>query len=118
MNTYEAYLNWHGRNALIVRDLHCQYGDFITGPDELALNNVDAVEIIWARAQPSGRARSGTIRSCRGSNDDEGEGGAYYLEVYLAGFSLLGWVICDYLGMRLTIGGEAIHRSKAFLPRQ
>ena len=53
---YEAFLNWHGRNGSVVRDLHRQLGDFIrTGPDELAINNVEAVEIIWARTQPSGR---------------------------------------------------------------
>ena len=53
---YEAFINWHGGNGPAVRDLHRQHGDFIrTGPDELAINNVEAVEIIWARTQPSGR---------------------------------------------------------------
>ena len=53
---YEAFLNWHGRNGSVVRDLHRQHGDFIrTGPNELAINNAEAVEIIWARTQPSGR---------------------------------------------------------------
>ena len=53
---YEAFLNWRGRNGSVVRDLHRQHGDFIrTGPNELAINNVEAIEIMFARTQPSSR---------------------------------------------------------------
>ena len=66
---YEAYLNWHGRNAFTVRDLHRQHGDFIrTGPDELSISNVDAVEVIWARTQPSGRGPLWDISKLQGGD--------------------------------------------------
>ncbi|PWW74752.1 hypothetical protein C7212DRAFT_211607 [Tuber magnatum] len=53
---YEAWINYNGRNGPVVRDLCRKYGDFIrTGPNELAINNVEAVEIIWGRTQPTAR---------------------------------------------------------------
>jgi len=53
---YEAWVNYNGRNSPLVRDLCRKNGDFIrTGPNELAINNVEAIEIIWGRSQPTAR---------------------------------------------------------------
>ncbi|KAG0137853.1 hypothetical protein HOY82DRAFT_317779 [Tuber indicum] len=53
---YEAWINYNGMNGRVVRDLCRKHGDFIrTGPNELAINNVEAVEIIWGRTQPTAR---------------------------------------------------------------
>ncbi|RPA98502.1 hypothetical protein L873DRAFT_1769406 [Choiromyces venosus 120613-1] len=53
---YEAWLNYNGMNGPVVRDLCRKHGDFIrTGPNELAINNAEAVEIIWGRTQPTAR---------------------------------------------------------------
>lgn len=47
---YEAYLNGHGRNALVIRDLHAQHGDFVrTGPGELSVNNVEGIPLLFGR---------------------------------------------------------------------
>jgi len=53
---YEAWINYNGMNSPLVRDLCRKHGDFIrTGPNELAINNVEAIEIIWGRSQPTAR---------------------------------------------------------------
>ena len=53
---YEAWVNYNGKNSPLVRDLCRKHGDFIrTGPNELAINNVEAIEIIWGRSQPTAR---------------------------------------------------------------
>lgn len=44
---YEAYLNYHGRLALTVRELHRTHGDVVRmGPSELSICNVDAVQLL------------------------------------------------------------------------
>lgn len=53
---YDAWINYKGRNGPLVRDLCRKHGDFIrTGPNELAINNAEAIEIIWGRTQPTAR---------------------------------------------------------------
>ena len=64
---YEAVINWRGGNGPMVRDLHRQHGDFIrTGPDELAINNVEAIDIMFARTQPSIRGPLYSISKVQG----------------------------------------------------
>ncbi|KAA8893249.1 hypothetical protein FN846DRAFT_762774, partial [Sphaerosporella brunnea] len=39
---YEAYLYSKGTNAFEIRELHRKHGDFLrTGPNEVAINNVE-----------------------------------------------------------------------------
>jgi integrase len=43
---YEAYLYFTGINALEIRRLHRSHGDFLrTGPNEVAINNVEALQL-------------------------------------------------------------------------
>jgi cytochrome P450 len=43
---YEAYLYKTGTNAAVIRELHRKHGDFLrTGPNEVAINNVEALKL-------------------------------------------------------------------------
>jgi hypothetical protein len=43
---YEAYLYKTGVNAAVIRELHRKHGDFLrTGPNEVAINNVEALQL-------------------------------------------------------------------------
>jgi hypothetical protein len=53
---YEASVNWNGQLSPSIRELHRKHGDFIRiGPNDIAINNVEAIETIFARSAPSGR---------------------------------------------------------------
>jgi hypothetical protein len=53
---YEASVNWKGQLSPSIRELHRKHGDFIRiGPNEIAINNVEAIETIFARSSASGR---------------------------------------------------------------
>ncbi len=53
---HEARENAYGRNALTVQALHRQYGDFVrVGPNELSINNVEAVKALFSPQSGCGR---------------------------------------------------------------
>ena len=110
---YEAYLNWHGRNGYINRDLHRQHGDFIrTGPDELSISNADAVEIIWARTQPSSRGPLYGVSKMQGGENlitvRNKEVHTAWRRIWLVSLLCSPQMIHDYSEMELTGGGDTV----------
>lgn len=53
---YEAYLNYGGRQSTEIRRLHRELGDVVrTGPNELSVNNVEAVVKLLSRQNHDSR---------------------------------------------------------------